>query len=483
MRFDSKHAPAERQRAKRLVLFVHGLGGKAKSTWGGFETLLKNDPELKEVDVSYFSYPSFLLRVPIFGTRYPGVPTLAQALATQIKHRFSAYQDITLVCHSLGGLIGKQYLIDCMEAEEHSQVSSILLYAVPNNGAALAELASCISWRHAQLRHLCRESDLVRNIGKSWERMRVESKVKVCYVLAALDKVVPEHSARMTWSNSNVEVLADRGHINVVKPSGKDDLSYLILRNSILQAGATPTAAPAPAPPAEKPSKFTQSSVPQAVAKYDENDEHAEVRVVASVSLRIQRAGKYLLIRNVHRPESFAPIGGVYKTRPGAKKVLDQFNFRVNAVDDEMGDDIRGFITQNSLQKFREWFEGGSLRESAEQCAYREFREETLEVGLDIPSIEHLHFRHIRSVTEGPEPIKAENYCQFRIFEVYDLDESAIADGVVETLYQASLQSRDLIWVDADEIRRGRARNRQLIAPHAAYFLGKTRYRDHDPAI
>lgn len=102
---------------KALVLFVHGLGENPKETWGAFETLLARDKDLQGIEVGYFSYPTFPFSMP-FGKRYPGVQTLAAALNTQIENRFSAFEEITLVCHSLGGLIGKYYLIDRVEQRQ-----------------------------------------------------------------------------------------------------------------------------------------------------------------------------------------------------------------------------------------------------------------------------------------------------------------------------------------------------------------------------
>lgn len=236
--------------ARHLVLFVHGLGGAPVGTWGSFERLLRADGDLGQLEVGHFSFPTFIFRLP-FGPKYPGVPMLAQALATQIDHRHVDAEEITLVCHSLGGLIGKQYLIDCLSAKRAVRVKRAVFYAVPNNGASLAAVASLISWGHPQLRQLCHESDAVRAIGIGWERENVEDIVDVRYVVAAQDRVVDEESARKSWGNDRVDVVVDRGHVDVVKPLDANDLSYLILKNHIARSrsGAV-RQVPAPREPA-----------------------------------------------------------------------------------------------------------------------------------------------------------------------------------------------------------------------------------------
>ena len=458
----------------RLVLFVHGLGGKPASTWGAFGSLLNGDQDLADVKVGYFSYPTSLFSWPLISKKYPRVQTLAQALATQIEHSYSAYHDITLVCHSLGGLIGKQYLIDCLDAKQDLRVKRLLLYAVPNNGATLAGVAGCISWRHAQLRQLCRQSDLVVDLSRAWKRTQAEQHVDVRYVVGALDAVVDEHSTRETWANPHVDVLVDRGHRDAVKPRDIQDTAYLILKNRMLRSTSmTPVPLTQPEPPDNSPEDKAFMAL----------DDSADVRVVVSATLRIQNGGQYLIIRNTHRKESFAPVGGVYKYRAAAKGILDKFCFRPHAIDAEMGDDVRGFVSKGVFAQFKAWFESGVHRETSDECLRRELTEELGEVGLALPQVGDLQFRQVRARAEGPEYIEGEGYWQYRIFEVYDIEPSTAARALLDMLQTHSVDSKDLLWVTAPEIKRGRASSGDLIAPHTCYFLGVKRFRIHDPAF
>lgn len=459
----------------RLVLFVHGLGGNPSATWGSFESLLSSDTDLDNVKVDYFSYPTSPFSFPWISKKYPRIQTLAQALATKIENSYPGCSDITLVCHSLGGLIGKQYLIDCIDAKQDLRVKRLLLYAVPNNGASLAGVAGLLSWRHAQLRQLCRQSDLVVGLTRDWKRTQVEQHVDVRYVVGALDRVVSEDSTRETWANPNVHVLQDCGHRDAVKPRHIQDMSYLILKNRMLAARATTSV---PVAPREQDS--TSSSDNEAFAALDDD---TEVRVVVSATLRIEDGGRYLIIRNTHRKESFAPVGGVYKYRPPARRVLDTFCYRPHAINSEMNDDVRGFVHKGAFAKFREWFASEAHRETADECLRRELHEELGEVGLVSPDLGNLQFRLVRSREEGPEFLEGENYWQFRIFEVYDIESSPAAQALLDMLQKHSAESKDLLWVTADEIRRGRASSGDLIAPHTCYFIGKKRYRTQDPAF
>lgn len=234
------------------LIFVHGLGGDPKATWGLFPELIAADTALGKVETFSFGYPTSLFRLP-FSSKSPRVQTLAGALRTFIDARSPDGDDLILVCHSLGGIIARRYLVDEVKRQAKLRVRGLLLYAVPMSGAGLAEVASHISWKHNQLRQLCRDSDLLRDLEADWETLGLSTRLRVRHVVAAQDDVVAESSARSSWGAANVDVIADRGHIDVVKPRSADDLPYLILRNFVRSF--------APAAPRVEPRRPSRDSI------------------------------------------------------------------------------------------------------------------------------------------------------------------------------------------------------------------------------
>jgi phosphoserine phosphatase/pimeloyl-ACP methyl ester carboxylesterase len=224
---------------KDLILFVHGLGGEPATTWGNFPTLIAGDPALRQWDVDSFGFPTSLFSLPIIGRKYPKIQTLADALHTFIETKYADRNAIILACHSLGGLIARRYLVDEAKRQADLRVKGLILYAVPNHGAGLASVASHISWRHNQLAQLCRDSDLIRDLDADWTHF-VGSRVAVRYVLGGLDRVVDERSARRDWGERNVDVIADRNHRSLVKPTGADDLAFLILKRVVQSIAQDP---------------------------------------------------------------------------------------------------------------------------------------------------------------------------------------------------------------------------------------------------
>lgn len=146
--------------------------------------------------------------------------------------------------------------------------------------------------------------------------------------------------------------------------------------------------------------------------------------------------------------------------------------------------DLRGFLPAGNLEGFLKWFEEGHGRESAHECLVRELREELAQVDVAVESDElaGLRFSHVRTVTEGPEAIAAENYLQCRRLDVYDLvAESPSAKNLLQRILQQADVGKDVAWATSQEIIRGRARQRMVIGSHTPYLFGKQRYRSHDP--
>src|SRR5713226_2417216 len=133
---------------------------------------------------------------------------------------------------------------------------------------------------------------------------------------------------------------------------------------------------------------------------------NADMRVAFSALLRICEGGRYLLIRNLHRPQTFGPFGGVYKYYGGAKKELDEILFRPQDLGpgSDMKDDLRGFLPRKNLVRVDRWFAASHERESPGECLRRELTEELKETkpSIRLPVPGALPLSLVRVVHEGP---------------------------------------------------------------------------------
>jgi len=211
----------------------------------------------------------------------------------------------------------------------------------------------------------------------------------------------------------------------------------------------------------------------------------ADLRVAFSAIIKVSHGDRYLLIRNLHRPECFAPFGGVYKYFEEADSQLEKLEFRPqdDGPGEDMVGDLRGFIPRRRLPAFLAWFRTNENREHFSECLRRELSEELEEVDLlSRVSLPNVNFRHVRSMWEGPEPVPGEIYTQFRIFEVYGLAGTRReTKRLRKRLFDLATNHEDLLVVSAKEIIAGRCSSGELIAPHAVYLVYDKRVRPDLP--
>jgi pimeloyl-ACP methyl ester carboxylesterase len=217
---------------KTLLLFIHGLGGDREATWGAFPSLLMSDKSFSNrYAIDFYTYPTTLFRLPFF-PRAPKIQVLADGLRAQIK--YAGHERVSLVCHSLGGLIAKHYLIEELEANRALWVDRVVFLAVPNNGSDLAAVGALLSWRHHQLRQLRKDADIIEFSNRAWRRHNMRNNVRLKYIVGSQDRVVDRLSAEEYWGNPDVETVLGSGHIDIVKPNHSDDMVVKIVKHFLL---------------------------------------------------------------------------------------------------------------------------------------------------------------------------------------------------------------------------------------------------------
>jgi hypothetical protein len=214
------------------------------------------------------------------------------------------------------------------------------------------------------------------------------------------------------------------------------------------------------------------------------------VRVSFSAILRIRDDEGIVLFEARSRPGAFTPPGGVFKYYGPAADLLEGLDFRGDRWTDRESDmrrDLRGVLPARSVPGFLRWFDSGAYREDAEECLRRELTEELTEVGFpDLAAdVRHLSFAHLRTETEGPDPVPGKQYRQLRRFEFHDLvcanqRSVRLRDRIVALA--ADPRVHTVLAAGAEDILHGRA-GRALITPHTAYLTGGVRTRSDIPSL
>jgi hypothetical protein len=211
-----------------LILFVHGLAG-SRDTWGNFENLIKEDDELRSrVDVDFFVYPTGLVRFP-WSSKYANPQDVADGLTTAITNKHNQYEKILLVCHSMGGLVGKRSIIDQLMRKLELRVNGIVFFATPHLGSELAGVAETLSSEHRQVKAIKPDTKFLEMLSREWLDRECEIKVDTTYVAAGQDSCVTKLSAEGPRT-SRREIDLSKGHIDIVKPTSSDDYAFLIVK-------------------------------------------------------------------------------------------------------------------------------------------------------------------------------------------------------------------------------------------------------------
>jgi pimeloyl-ACP methyl ester carboxylesterase len=111
--FRDKVDPA--QASTSLLVFVHGLFGDAKTTWGQMPQWVLENAGL-EMDVVSFAYPSRLLQ-------RSNLQQAAEDLFTWLNTEFKDYSHVLFITHSSGGLVVKQMLCQSWQSIQQNNHS------------------------------------------------------------------------------------------------------------------------------------------------------------------------------------------------------------------------------------------------------------------------------------------------------------------------------------------------------------------------
>jgi len=237
------------ERSAGSVVFVHGLNGDPFKTWGGA------DANSSHFWPKWLAGEPALANISIYTLRYEAHPSaLAGGSMSLFEHGKSALArlksapqllgaPIAFVCHSLGGLVIKQMILEAADdrADEVSQllldrIAQVVFIATPHQGSNLPVFINKWAWFVYQptivLKHLEHGNRILLQLGR-WYTNFNQGRFTKHLVFWETKKtngvrVVTEESAHPGVPAEYVPIAAN--HINITKPRNRGDLLYTRIR-------------------------------------------------------------------------------------------------------------------------------------------------------------------------------------------------------------------------------------------------------------
>ncbi len=227
-----------RGEADRCVIFVHGYGGRAVTTWGDFPLLATTDPAFAKADLLFLGYDSLLAAAYSTSVLLPAVDAFvtatsnSKAIGRPPRGNDFKYKKILLVGHSLGGALVRDVAVTAAYGEKSwVQDVRLVLFAPAHKGAILLRIAALASgftraagtiaalgvWKSPALEDLRPGSDYLTNLQARSASLGRHSAAAAAFVAhAADDRVVYANS--FSQFDAATSAYGDVGHRGCCKP-------------------------------------------------------------------------------------------------------------------------------------------------------------------------------------------------------------------------------------------------------------------------
>lgn len=233
----------------KCIVFIHGLGGSQK-TFKNFSIYLNSNWTFNYgILLFYFSYYKNLFNSKLLYIIPKKLIFIIKAIwskrnlhnAKKLKKYIDKYcndsNNIILVAHSMGGLVARQFLVNCKkENVDIRNIRMLCTFATPHNGSHVARKISVINkipllknlyiflskklgYRLSpQIGDLSNLSEFLDQLNKDWRDFNVERDLKFIRIGGTKDKLVKVYSSNLHNDDLNNVFYYEYGHSELISP-------------------------------------------------------------------------------------------------------------------------------------------------------------------------------------------------------------------------------------------------------------------------
>ncbi|MDF1755157.1 MAG: hypothetical protein P1U89_20380 [Verrucomicrobiales bacterium] len=217
---------------RNAVVFIHGFSGNYLDTWGNFPWILASDLSLQDYDFWSLGYPTSRKFDMVFWEADPRLDELTDYLGSRFtKGELSDYESVSLVCHSMGGLLARRMILKYPKIE--SKLKSLTMFGTPNNGL---KKASFISKLKAQVSDMVPDSQFICSLNNEWSERysNGETPFSLLSITGLSDDFVPKENSHFSGFCDD-PIFVQGNHLSMVKPATHNCESVKIFKNVLEQ--------------------------------------------------------------------------------------------------------------------------------------------------------------------------------------------------------------------------------------------------------
>jgi len=233
----------EDEKNDSAIIFVHGFSGNAHTTFGMMPAFLAGAPTLFQWNMHCFGYATSL-SPDLTGvwSSDPNIEALAGALTQNLRDRWGTVKRLSLIAHSMGGLVVQRALLD---GDFHERIHSVLLFGTPSLGLRKAGLGRLFKRQVADMLY---DGPFIKRLRSDWSAKFATLPFQLAAVAGNNDQFVPPSSSLEAFDPAcRCHVFGN--HLEMVKPLQGDADSVLLVLNKLGDHASHPPARPVPSDP------------------------------------------------------------------------------------------------------------------------------------------------------------------------------------------------------------------------------------------
>jgi pimeloyl-ACP methyl ester carboxylesterase len=263
-----------------VIVFVHGVLSNGDSCWrhksGAYwPEIVANDPEMSDLGVYVFTY-----RTGVFSGSY----RLADAVDALKEHLgldgISGSTGLMLICHSMGGIVARKYLVSrAAELIERQVQVALFLLASPSLGARYADwlkpAARLLGHSQVDALRFVRSNDWLADLDRDFLNLKEQGRLSIAGKELIEDRFIV---FRWFWHKQVVEPFSGAryfgepykvpgsDHSSIAKIENEQAIQHRQLKRFVVEWRRNKISAPlileAAAPDQTTASEFSENAVP-----------------------------------------------------------------------------------------------------------------------------------------------------------------------------------------------------------------------------